>query len=133
MSAQAKGFTLIELMIVVAVIAILTVVAYPQYQQYTLRSHRANAQQVMMDIAQRQSQILIDSRAYATTVSATGVSIPANVAARYDFALATNSPPPNFTITATPKAGSGQEKDRCGTLTLNNAGAKTASGTGTCW
>ena len=133
MSKQARGFTLIELMIVVAIVAILAAVAFPSYQQYTLRGHRSDAQQVMMDIAQRQGQVLVDNRAYATTIAATGASIPATVAARYDLALVTAGPPPSFTITATPKAGSGQEKDSCGTLTLDSAGAKSASGTGTCW
>jgi len=126
------GFTLIELMIAVAIVGILAAVAFPSYQQYLLRGNRANAQQVMMDIALRQGQILVDNRAYASTVGDTGVNIPADVVTNYTVTMAVNSPPPSFLITATPKGN--QVKDTaCGTLTLDNAGAKTASGTGKCW
>lgn len=48
-----KGFTLIELMIVVAIIAILAAIAYPSYTQYKIRTNRAEVQSEMMNIAQR--------------------------------------------------------------------------------
>ena len=48
-----QGFTLIELMIVVAIIAILAAIAYPSYQQYKIKVNRAEAQSEMMFIAER--------------------------------------------------------------------------------
>lgn len=130
---RKKGFSLIELMITVVVVGIVAAVAYPSYQQYLRRGARAEAQAQMMDIAARQGQFLIDNRAYAASVAALGVSIPSSVSTKYTIAIATVAAPPTFTITATPVSGSSQASDTCGTLTLNSAGAKAASGTGTCW
>ncbi|ERI54430.1 type IV pilin protein [Pseudomonas sp. AOB-7] len=123
----AKGFTLIELMITVAVIGILAAVAYPSYTQYVVRANRGEAQAYLMDLAQRQQQILMDSRAYASTVSALGVPEPASVARNYDVSLSgVSATPPTFTITAAPKSGTAQAGD--GNLTINQSGAKTWAG-----
>lgn len=131
MQAASRGFSLIELMIAVAVMGILAAVAFPSYQQYVMRGHRAEAQAHMMDIAGRQGQFLIDNRAYGGTLGELGMTTPARVASKYTIAIASGNTPPTFTITATPTGS--QASEQCGTLTLNNAGAKTASGTGTCW
>lgn len=128
-----RGFTLIELMIAVAVVSILAAVALPSYQQYLRRGARADAQSHMMDIAARQGQFLIDNRAYAASVSALGMTTPSSVSTKYTITITPATSPPTFTITAAPVAGSSQASDTCGTLTLTSAGAKTASGTGTCW
>ncbi|MDI6745730.1 MAG: type IV pilin protein [Rhodocyclaceae bacterium] len=125
-----KGFTLIEVMIVVVIVGILASVALPSYQQYLLRGARAEAQSHMMDIAARQGQFLIDNRAYAASVSALGMTTPTSVSSKYTISMTTGAAPPIFTITATPSGS--QARDTCGTLTLNNAGAKTPS-TGSCW
>jgi type IV pilus assembly protein PilE len=125
------GFSLIELMIAVAIVAILASVAFPSYQDYLRRGARAEAQAYMMDIAGRQGQFLLDNRAYADTAAAMGLATPPRVSAKYAITLETDGSPPTFTITATPSGD--QAKDKCGTLSLDNTGAKTASGTGSCW
>jgi type IV pilus assembly protein PilE len=126
------GFSLIELMIAVVIVAILASVAFPSYQRHMLRGTRAEAQAQMMEIAGRQGQYLIDNRAYAGSAAALGITIPSSVASNYTIAInAPDGNPPTFTVTATPTGN--QTKDSCGTLTLTHTGAKTASGTGTCW
>lgn len=120
----AKGFTLIEMMVVVAIIAILASIAYPSYRDYILRSNRAAAQSVMMDLANRQQQFLMANRSYAdkSKLTASGFVLPAELGDRYDWsvALATGSTP-GFTITFTAK---GPQADD-GNLALNHQGVKT--------
>lgn len=133
--AVARGVTLIELMIVVVVIAILAAVAYPSYQSYVIRANRSAAQQMMLGIASRQEQYLLDARTYTSTLGAGGLGLtpsdwdctsdPAKCSnSRYDITVTvTAGPPPGYTITATPKAGTPQASD--GALTLTSQGVKT--------
>jgi type IV pilus assembly protein PilE len=124
---SAKGFTVIELMIVIAVIGILAAIAIPAYKQYVVKSNRRAAQSFMSQIAQTEQQYLVDSRQYApdlpTLQTATQqVATPQGVSAYYTVTLAlqgTNG----YLITATPIAGGRQASD--GALTLDNTGAGT--------
>jgi len=60
-----KGFTLIELIVAVAIVGILAAIALPSYREYVMRGHRRAAQAAMMDIATRQQQFFVATRAYA--------------------------------------------------------------------
>src|SRR5437667_8477633 len=103
MKSRSSGFTLIELMIVVAVIAILAMIAYPSYQSAVRKSNRAAAEAHLSDIAQRQQQFLLDQRSYAGTLSTLGVVTPATVVPYYTITIAAIAgPPPSFTASAAP-------------------------------
>lgn len=128
---RAGGFTLIELMIVVAIMGALAALAVYSYDGYIKRGQRASAQQLMSNIASRQQQYLLDARQFTATIGSGGLGFSADgytcaatcTSNRYTIAVTVDNSatPPTFAITGTP-AGS-QSDD--GTLTLNSLGQKT--------
>ena len=118
---KSKGFTLIELMVVVAIVAILAAIAYPSYREYVRRGNRRAAQSVMMDIVNREHQYFVANRIYADS-AALDFTPPPDVLANYTFAIALNAgPPAGFTVNFT--AIGGQAAD--GNLSVNSVGVKT--------
>lgn len=130
MKNRAYGFTLVELMIVVAIIGILAAIAYPSYRQYAVKANRSAAQQFMMTIANREEQYLLANRTYVSAADNAAITanlnlpIPSETNGKYTFKVdGVSSTPPSYTVTATPVTGSTQESD--GALTLDETGAKT--------
>lgn len=132
-----KGFTLIELMITVAVIGILAVVAIPAYSKYTTKSKRAAAESFLMSVANKQEQYILDARQYATALNTLGIAAPADVSSNYNITITgVTTTPPAYTINAVPTGAQATNDTECGTVSIDQAGTKTKSGTGTvaaCW
>lgn len=128
---RATGFTLIEVMIVVAIIAILASIALPSYQQHILTTNRASAKACMSEFAQAYERRYTTNMTYDSDDDIVlGCQTEGTLDDRYTITAANTAT--TFTITATP-IGAQLKDTQCKTLTLNQAGTKTASGTGTCW
>ena len=119
----SRGFTLIELMIVLVIAAILAAVAVPAYRDSVIKGNRRAAQAAMMDIVNRQQQFFVANRTFATTAEiAICENPPPEVSAHYTCAITLDAgPPPGFTVTMT--AIGGQAKD--GNISVDSVGVKT--------
>lgn len=135
-----RGFTLIEVMIVVAVIGIIAAIAYPSYQDSIVKSKRGEAKSCLLEYTQFMERQYATNASYL--VAGAAPALPTLACARggkyyaYSFTAAPNAPTlTTYTLQAVPQAT--QQDKRCGTLTLNQAGTKTEGGTATdvrdCW
>lgn len=126
-----QGFTLVELMIVVAIIGVLVAIAYPSYMQYIHRSWRESARLCLMDMAQQMERRYAADLSYGPVLDSAGFDIIFTTACvtegdmgnRYRFHGIVNN---GFILQAAPKAG--QKNDDCGQLEINQSGTKTVNG-----
>jgi len=138
MSRQRQsGFTLIELMIVVAIVAIIGAVVYPTYQNSVLRARRADGHEFLQRIAAAQERFYTNRNQYTEELSgATGLSLGSTTseAGHYGVRAVVPAGGQSYTLTASPEPT--QSRDQCANLTVNNVGARGFSGSetnGRCW
>ena len=135
MSKRSKGFSLIELMIVVAIVGILAAIVYPGYTRYIKKTHRAAITGLMTEAAQS----LERHYSRASTYKDKGAIITTLPTGDTWYTLAAVRNDSDFTLTATPRAGTVMASDECGSFTLTNTGARgntnlsSGTTTATCW
>ena len=124
-----RGFTLIELMVVVAIVAILAAIAYPSYRSQVEKTRRADAEAVLMQAAQYLERVYTEGGCYTKDGNLCNCAdafpfskSPIDGTQNYYGIALTNSTETTFTLTATPNAA-GPEKD-AGVLTLDQTGRR---------
>jgi len=140
---RQSGFTLIEVMIVVAIVGILSAIAYPSYAEYIRRGHRADARAGLLQAQQYLERASTATGVYPTTLPnalrwrlVDGTVDPTK---RYTIDFQAGNTNAAFTLVATRTARGPQATDRCGDFTLTNTGTRSivnyASGTAVteCW
>jgi len=117
---RQTGFTLIELMIVVAVVGILAAIAYPSYLDYLRKSRRADAMNALAEIRIAQEKWRANNTSFTANLASLGLD-SSSPDGYYTVSITANSGT-DFTAQAAPAAGGPQVGDDCGTFVVNRAG-----------
>lgn len=132
----AAGFTLVEMMIVVAMVAILASVAYPSYLGQVAKGRRADGKQALVELAQKMERFYSERGTYVgATLGAGGLYPTLSAGGHYTLTIASQTLD-GFAVSATPRGV--QVGDVCSTLGYNQLGDRTVGAGATmsvaqCW
>jgi type IV pilus assembly protein PilE len=139
---RTRGFTLLELMIVVMVMAIIATIAVTQYGRYAYRARRPDGQELLMRVANAQERYYATFNTYADDPVTGDLKLGSATSEKgyYTVKITKTDLTKDYTATATPVAGNSQAKDVCGPLSINSQGVKlpaqndaTLNSNGHCW
>lgn len=130
-----SGFTLIEVMIVVAIVGILAAIAYPSYQENVRRANRTEATGILLEMAQMLERNFTESNSYAITGAGDDFALPITQSprtgmAKYTIGFSSDPTQNSYTLKAEPTGM--MANDTCGTLTLTHTGVRGADADN-CW
>ena len=136
MTPSRRGFTLIELMVVLVVAAILSAAAFPSYQSQVAKGRRADGKQALVELAQRLERFYTERGTYAGATLGGGGLYPAVASGGYYSLAITSQSADGFTLTATPRGN--QAGDACNALGYNHLGDRSVGAGATlsldqCW
>ena len=132
-----EGFTLIELMIVVAIVAILAAIAYPSYRDSVRRSHRSEGQALLLDAQSRQERYFSNNNTYTTNMTQLGYAADPTISENQYYNVVVATPTTAcpiatcYKLTATAQ-GNQADDTHCATMSIDSLGQRTATNTD-CW
>lgn len=127
--SQQKGFTLIELMIVIVIVGILASIGIPAYQESVKNSKRADAQGMLMNSANAMERFFTSNSTYAgASAGSNGIPNKSPATGVKNYTIAVVPTATTYVLTATPVGGMLGDGD----LTLSNTGVRTW-GSNNCW
>lgn len=138
----SRGFTLIELMIVVAVVAIIAAVAYPSYIGHVTKTKRVAAEACLGEYANYMERYYSTNLRYDQDSAGTAHTLPtlscaSDQSTDYQFSFVPNTlGQSTYRVRAVPQGAQASRDTECKTVSLDQAGTKTESGSGTvssCW
>ena len=138
-----KGFTLVELLIVVVIVGILATIGIPSYRDYVRRANRSAAKSVLLQNVQFMERSRTSSNSYALKADGGAMNVnalpatqaPTDGDKKYDIQL-NNLTVGTYTLVAVPVVGGSMADDPCGQLSINELGVRAVSGAedvNTCW
>jgi type IV pilus assembly protein PilE len=140
MKSNNKGFTLIELMIVIAILGVIAAIALPSFLEQIRKARRSDAKQALFDVAAKLEQYYQDNKGYPTASNMAllgyGGATFTSLEEYYTISFKVDPTVTTYTIQAVPVVGKGQDEDAyCTSFTLTHLGEKTATGTlgDNCW
>lgn len=133
--ARHRGFSLIELLIVMVIASVLAMIAVPSYQASVMKSRRADGRVVLNDTAQRLERCYTQFGAYDAADCA--IADGEEILSQEGFYLVTVAvaDAATYTLTAAPQ-GAQEDDEDCGSLGLTNTGVRSITGDGElerCW
>jgi type IV pilus assembly protein PilE len=135
---RVSGFTLPELMIVVAILALLAAIAYPSYRDHLRKSSRVAAQTELLELSAMQEKIFLNSNAFSAKVdtaydgsSAGGLGKTGSTSTDGKYTLSLVATAQTYTLTATPVSGSAQAGD--GAFAVSSNGTRTCVDPAPAW
>ncbi|MDJ0860749.1 MAG: type IV pilin protein [Gammaproteobacteria bacterium] len=141
-TARQRGFTLIEVVLVVGIIGLLTAIVVPMYGDHMTKVRRADGKRLLMDISSRMERYYFDNTSYTTNLQMLGFAQTTNVPSEDGYYTAavdgTTAGCPItscYKVTASPK-GAQSDDTYCGNFSLDSKGQKTvstANPVGRCW
>lgn len=137
---RSEGFSLMELIIVIAIIGILVAVGIPSYKSYMLKTQRVDGVSFLTEVASEQVRFFSEYNRYTDSMSDLGYGTADTAESNegfYTLSIATANNDSTYTLTATPVVGGPQASDTaCAVLSLTSSGVKAVTGTSTaedCW